>query len=343
MARRMGWLRNWPTLFWMGAMASARYCGFQWANSPLPEGFDDRVGDPAREHLPIGSVREKPLEREEGRAGHFQQCEQRVAEDVLQPRPPTVAVELLEGGDDAGGNQRALCAVRAGKRVERQREVAVAGIEQDNIVRAVRRDGIQDRFGKIAVGIDERQPTAGGDVGGDKLAEQRGLAHAGLADDGQVPAAVVACGCRRLPCGCGTSCCRARRCRVRVRRRAGRPAVPVPGSRSSAWPGRGRWRSRGARAWRVPRRRGGSRGRRERRRVRMAADGRRRNVAMRGSGELAEGTGDALDLRRGPLGRRPVARRRRCGNMHLEEMPPKLVGGGLKVVLAVVGASRYRN
>ena len=50
-------------------------------------------------------------------------------------------------------------------------------------------------------GSIEAEPAAGGDIGRDELVEERRLAHAGLADDGQVPAAVVAADAEDLPAG----------------------------------------------------------------------------------------------------------------------------------------------
>ena len=172
---------------------------FPMGKLAFPEALDDWVGDPAREHFSVGSVCEKPLEREKGRAGRFDKCEQRVAKDVLHAWAPTVAVELLECRDDAGGDQWALCRVRASQRVERERKLAVAGVEQDNIVRAVRWNGIEDCLGEVPVGVDECQASAGADVGNDKLVKERGFSHARLADDRQVPAAVVGTDAESVP------------------------------------------------------------------------------------------------------------------------------------------------
>ena len=69
--------------------------------------------------------------------------------------------------------------------------VAVAGVEEDDFVRAVAGDCIEDRFREVAVRVDQCEAPAGADVGLDELLEEGRLAHAGLADDGQVPAAVV--------------------------------------------------------------------------------------------------------------------------------------------------------
>ena len=172
---------------------------------PFPERLHDGIADPRHEHLAIRGVAEEPLEREEGGAGNFEEREEGVAEDVLQSGAPTVAVELLEGRDDAGGDKRTLLRRRGSK----------SGLNASGKSRSpaskrttsfVRCGGTQSRMAsaEVAMRIDEREPAAGGDIGCDELVEQRGLAHAGLADDGQVPAAVVGADAERLPGGSGT-------------------------------------------------------------------------------------------------------------------------------------------
>ncbi len=114
--------------------------GFPGGELLLPEGADHRIVDMPRKVFAVLRVAEQPLEREQRRAGHFQQGQQGVAEDVLQPRAPTVAVELLERGDDGGGDERPLVRLSAGEQVEREGIVSVAGVEEDHVVRAVAGD-----------------------------------------------------------------------------------------------------------------------------------------------------------------------------------------------------------
>jgi hypothetical protein len=50
---------------------------------------------------------------------------------------------------------------------------------------------LQDRFGQIAMGIEQRDAGAGRKVLGNKIKQQRTLAGAGLADDVEMAAALV--------------------------------------------------------------------------------------------------------------------------------------------------------
>ena len=49
----------------------------------------------------------------------------------------------------------------------------------------------QHGFDQVTVGIDQTGPAASVDVGRDEMMQKRALAHAGLAEDGDMPAAVV--------------------------------------------------------------------------------------------------------------------------------------------------------
>ena len=111
---------NCPISFWIGAMASAWYWGFQ-RRTPPPRMSARRDRKPAREHRAVSGVprsrwrenretRESPGARA-GRSGEGAPAE-----------APTVAVELLEGRDDAGGDERRCYWSLRGKRIESERK-----------------------------------------------------------------------------------------------------------------------------------------------------------------------------------------------------------------------------
>ena len=59
----------------------------------------------------------------------------------------------------------------------------VAGVKQNHIVGSLGRNQRQDRFGQVAVRVDEAATPAGRDVRGQQVQQKRALAHAGLADN----------------------------------------------------------------------------------------------------------------------------------------------------------------
>jgi hypothetical protein len=67
----------------------------------------------------------------------------------------------------------------------------IAGIEQDHLVGAPPWDRGQERVGQVAVRVDESHPAASGDVRKEEVLEQRRFAHPRLAEDGQMPQAVL--------------------------------------------------------------------------------------------------------------------------------------------------------
>ena len=137
------------------------------------------------------SIAQESQHGHERRARHFQQGQQGVSEDVLQPRAPRVAVELLEGGEHAGGDERTLAG--SGHESGLNASGCSRSPASKSTTSFVRRFGIggQQTLGQVAVRIDEADAAAGGDVGCQQVREQRRFPHAGLAEDRQVPQAVV--------------------------------------------------------------------------------------------------------------------------------------------------------
>ena len=77
------------------------------------------------------------------------------------------------------------------QRIKADRPLDVGGVDVDEIVGTGAGDVIERGFGEVAVRIEQRNTFAGREVLGDEVKEQRALAGAGLADDVEVPAAIV--------------------------------------------------------------------------------------------------------------------------------------------------------
>src|SRR3972149_68328 len=91
--------------------------------------------------MPANSLPQKRRTPQQRRAGNLQEREQGVSQDVLQPWPPGVAIELLECRDDAGRSERALPRIIAGQHVERNGVRRVAGVELNHVIRAMLGNG----------------------------------------------------------------------------------------------------------------------------------------------------------------------------------------------------------
>ena len=76
--------------------------------------------DPAHGKVPEGFVGQEPGHVQERAPGVFQEGEQGIPQDVLQPRPPRLGPGLPEGRDDARGDEVALVAGDARQGVEGQ-------------------------------------------------------------------------------------------------------------------------------------------------------------------------------------------------------------------------------
>ena len=77
-----------------------------------------------------------------------------------------------------------------GKEVQADGEVQVARIEIDEMVCAPGRDVVEKIFGEVAMGIDQADAVASGDMLDDQVAEQGSLARTRLADDIDVVTAI---------------------------------------------------------------------------------------------------------------------------------------------------------
>ena len=105
-----------------------------------------------------------------------------VVQDVFHPRPPGVGPEVLEGSHDARGNEMPLLRGGLSEQIQPDGEIAVAGVKIDGLLRAVRRDVIEQLLRQIAMRVDETNAMALQDELEDEIAQQCGLSRARLAD-----------------------------------------------------------------------------------------------------------------------------------------------------------------
>ena len=152
MSRRLGEVVNWPALLRIGAVTSKRYCGAYLPNSSSQNrrvtGSVFDLHDAAAE-IGVG------IEARQVNEGGARQVEERthpVVKEVLGPRAPAVAPEVLERRHDAGCRQRPAAGRYGGDWIEADRLCGVADIEVAHIIRAAARDAVNDALGEVAVG-----------------------------------------------------------------------------------------------------------------------------------------------------------------------------------------------
>lgn len=123
------------------------------------------------------------------RAALFHGREHRIAKRVLQPWSPRI-VELLERGHDARRDLVDQCRITARQRIERHGEVSIPSVKQDHVVGSLRWHHANDAGREVAVRINETDAVPRREVRMNLVQQQSRLAHAGLADDIQVPATI---------------------------------------------------------------------------------------------------------------------------------------------------------
>jgi hypothetical protein len=155
-----------------------------------PERADEHVLDLPHHPRAVALVGEHPVHAEERRVPAVEQGRDGVVEDVFEPRSPRVAPDALERRDDAGRDQVPVIGSDVGKRVQSDGEFDVPRVEIHEMIGPLRRDVVQQFLRQIAVRIDDADAMAERYVLQDEVAEQRGLAGAGLADDVEVLALV---------------------------------------------------------------------------------------------------------------------------------------------------------
>ena len=103
-------------------------------------------------------------------------------EDVLEARPPGVMPDVFEGCHCSSGDEGAGFLWRGFKDVEPDGVRGVGRIEVDDVVGAVSGNVMEQLFGKVAMGINERDTMAMPDVLHEKVQEKRALPSASLSD-----------------------------------------------------------------------------------------------------------------------------------------------------------------
>ena len=123
------------------------------------------------------------------RAAVFDDREDGIAKRVLQPRPPRV-VQFLESRNNARSYLVDQGIIGASERVERHRELAVAGIKRVDIVGAARRNQPQNRSREVAVWVNETDAASRFDVSVNLILKERRLAHSCFADNVKMSATI---------------------------------------------------------------------------------------------------------------------------------------------------------
>jgi hypothetical protein len=100
---------------------------------------------------------------------------------------------MAEGGDDAIGDDWLEILRDVGEGIEADRPIEIGGIDVDQVIGPRAGDMVKRGPSEVAVGIEESEAFAGGEVLADQVEEKRALAGAGLADDVEVAAALVWC------------------------------------------------------------------------------------------------------------------------------------------------------
>lgn len=110
---------------------------------------------------------------------------------MLKTWAPELSEDFLERSDHAGGNERPMLGKRARENIEGERKLALARLEENDVVCARSGDRREHGVAEVAVGIDQSHAAAGGDIGADEPMEQGRFAHARLSLDEEMTPAVI--------------------------------------------------------------------------------------------------------------------------------------------------------
>jgi hypothetical protein len=148
-------------------------------------------------HLSEKRAAERLVGKERGKIGErgtglIEECEERVAQNVLKAGSPRVLPLALEDVEEGGGRERPprdgyLC-----ERVEPKREIRVRRIEEDHAPQTLYGYRSGDLVKEITMGIEQGAPVSEREILLKEGLDEGGLARAGLANDIHVGPAVGA-------------------------------------------------------------------------------------------------------------------------------------------------------
>ena len=98
---------------------------------------------------------------------------------------------MAEGRHDVVRDDGLEVVRHTGQRIEADRPLDVGRIDVNEVISTGARHEFEDGFGEVAMGIEQRDAGAGGEVLANEVEQQGTLAGAGLPDDVEVPAALV--------------------------------------------------------------------------------------------------------------------------------------------------------
>jgi hypothetical protein len=192
-----------------------------------PEGADERVFDLADDSFPEPVLSEQPVDGQERHVLAIEQTSDRVVQEVFKPRPPRITPDGFERPDYPGGHLVALVSGHVRQKIQGDGKLDIAGIEVAEVVRAPRRDVVEDLLGQVAVGINQPDAVPKGNVLNDQVAQKRRFPRTRLADDVHVLPGVCAGDANRLGVAPAVSCCKSDR------------RFSIHGARTSRHPGHG--------------------------------------------------------------------------------------------------------
>jgi hypothetical protein len=131
----------------------------------LPERLEpDRVAEVLGQAGPDALVEQQKWHLSESRARIAKERKERRTEHVVSPRPPEALEVLAKDRDHTVGDELALTRVVALEDVEPDRALARRRIKQDDAIRVLGRDALEQVADEVALGIDDTDSDTGLDV-----------------------------------------------------------------------------------------------------------------------------------------------------------------------------------
>src|SRR6202051_3207105 len=157
-----------------------------------PERAHDRIGDVLPDDTATKAfVDEQAGKHEQRGAGYVEQGAHGIGEDVVEAMAPAIGPDVTKGGHDTVGNDRFKIVAHLREGIETDRPLKVGRVDVDEIVGAGTGNAREHGLRQIPVRVEQRPALAGSQVLFDEVEEERALAGAGLADDVEMPAALL--------------------------------------------------------------------------------------------------------------------------------------------------------